>query len=817
MNSLQQLNGFSANSITYTDDRDTAVIFSSPTATNQNFTAYENIFYRATPGIEILDVISPVQDITYTLRVPASISANIYWPSLSGGLVSNSITSGGFLYKTMYGISTAEEWDLVRDPKVTSGTIDPYTITSTITYNGNTISWTSAVSVISLNELSVASDHFYATDIASSLAGAPQVVPIPDAPQYATDNYTLTVTPSNVSVMGNLVSSGIGTSSFNNTTKVLTITGNVAKLNSHLNNITYTPATGVDASWIATYSLYNPVTVYTSTRQQFVKSITEGILTRPNVSYYREDFLTTIGSNAVPQITDSRLDTTYYRYFAPFAPFYTDEFGNPEPGWDPDQFEVAPGFYSDASYRVVVTPVNDTVVSNVTVPANYYTPLVPQVNYTQTTDKTISMWGARAELNAALRALQVQGNVNYTGEINLNYTVTAPRGNINQYGDPNSIYYNQQYTATPAGNTVTRVQTLYGNIQSGFVNNMTVTRSFNKNTPYYLFFDPRPTINETLPGTYTIYLSTTAGHFGTVIPFQSPGPTSENFSFSGTYNEVNNIFYSIFFYPYKDVSGEQSFNYSQYHNGNAQIINQTVGLVGSGNATITGNSVATITSSGIWNPSFEQKYYFNRVNFAVIGGGGGGAGATTVGAGGGGGGNIKLLSNVNLITSNVFNYGVNIPVTVGSGGFGGRVLRAGAGGTSIIGNISSGGGGGGIDYFAEEGGQGGFSSNGFGGGQFSAGSGLIARGGGGHGGAASGLNGGPGSSFTIYPGYGTGEKYCAGGGSWHQPNVGTGGDDGGGSGGSPGSNYGSGGGARGFGGGGGRGANGVIIAYFHNV
>jgi len=798
MNSLQELNNFSQTTINYQDNRETIVTFNPTVPVHQAIAVNELYSFQLPVGTNITEIISLPQAITYSVIISTAMNANVFFGTLPGDTTSNVVVSSGLgiTTTTISGITSIAEWDGVKSPTITANTSENFTITSLVTYNnGLTKTWTTSVTVVGLNELSPVSDVFYSVAALSYFAG-PTIIPVVGQP--TTENYTMTVTPNTILAVGNISTTGIGTSTFDNTTKVLTITGNVAKLNSHLSNITYW-ANDVNTSWAATYVLYNPATYHTSNKIQQFKNQTANYLTRSSPAYYYKNASTLIASTTTPHLVAGY------------------------PGTISNLDGVLRGEFQGG--KLEIYPLQANLVATISSTANNNNGVFAFDNTSKRL--TINLQPGLAPFTNVVENLYIQSVANVVDPILLVYKYTAPRNPTTEaqwYADGGSyIGYN------PKGSVITRVQTLYVNTTQGFITNMNNSRTFQKNTPGLLFPTLVPVLTETLSGTYSIYLTSTAGEFGTV-----DNTTSSTYSHSGTYAQINGALSLMKFYPYSDVTGTQSFTYSQHYNGAVEISTQTVGLIGTGsNVLPTSESLSTLTSSGTWAPTFQQKYYYPLVDIAVISAGGGGAGYSTFSAGGGGGGAVRLVSNIALRSTANLNYGNSLSITVGTGGTGGAVSTGGSGGNSVFGNITVTGGSGGTDDYAANPLNGGYSGNGFGGGWGAGGVtgyGNSARAGGGSGGPTpDGKSGGPG---TVIPWLNT-TKYGAGGGGW-TPTVGyPGGADGGGAGGiqqtngqynpgTSGSQYGAGGGGGGRrtstspNGGGGAGANGAIILRFHN-
>jgi len=117
--------------------------------------------------------------------------------------------------------------------------------------------------------------------------------------------YTVTITPSDVQGILSMSSTGGATSSFNNTSKVLTLTGTRAQINANLKNITLIPGGDIRINYTLTYQLTTPRLVVIS-RTQTVQfgSITQN--TNCPSTYTAFNYMTTssVFSANDPMITD---------------------------------------------------------------------------------------------------------------------------------------------------------------------------------------------------------------------------------------------------------------------------------------------------------------------------------------------------------------------------------------------------------------------------------------------------------------------------------------------------------------------------------
>jgi hypothetical protein len=235
MNSLQELNGYGNTSVNYTDNRDPGIRFDRVNTTNQTKTINQHDTHGVPTGIEIVEVIRAVDCTpTYTINVSTITGATVSWATVPTGCTVTNPSTGVY---TISGVNSKAIWNIVKSPTITLAAVYVGTgsYTATITYNSTeTKSWTTALTVIDITNMDTADDFYFLGGVAGTITGNPQVI----------DNYpttwNVTVTPSSTTLITSMTTAGSGgTSSFNATTKVLSISGTKTQVNSHLNSISY--------------------------------------------------------------------------------------------------------------------------------------------------------------------------------------------------------------------------------------------------------------------------------------------------------------------------------------------------------------------------------------------------------------------------------------------------------------------------------------------------------------------------------------------------------------------------------------------------
>ena len=624
MNSLNDLNSWSNVSISYQDLRAPLVTFIAEPV-NQSASTYVTKPFIAPIGVDIKSISNVIsEDIRFAVNVALTPTANVYWPALAPGLTSNSV---GNVY-TVYGINNITEWKTARQPIITvpDGTQN-FTYTSSVLYEGsNSKSFTTAVTVDTLNQFTAASDFYYPANTNKNLiTGHPTVTALEDFP---TDSYSLTVTANDNRVFGNLTIDNAFTSNATFTSNTFSVAGNLSVINNHLNALKYQAPGNIDFDWIATYTLQNPVSGYTSVRTQDIRSLSSLIL-ESGVSdvYVKNTFRNVSGS---PTIKANAFVGNTQAVF---------------------RLDISPTNYVSTPSSMI-----SNITSSIGVAWGNLTANTTAGVYWDNTNKIFTAKNTKDNLNNLLGNVQIQPGIDFEDTIYLNYQVICPTT-----GD--------EFNPNPAGNLAVKVQALLKtDTDPAAISNINNTRYFQKNSPDYLFTVSVPQILETVSEwSYTVYFSSPAGRFGL-----TDTSTSATFSYTGNYTQINAMLPTLRFYPYKDVTGTQQFNYKQYKNGLLQF-ESNVPLIGSGDTVITGNVVEVLTNSGTYSPTFQNAFY-RTAKIAAIGGGGL---PLTIGRGfnsngqyvtdsiRGGGGGMAVLEDIRLGYNTTFKNGGAIPITIG--------------------------------------------------------------------------------------------------------------------------------------------------------
>lgn len=313
MNSLSELNGYAAMQVEIAiDTRPTDFEFT--TTSNQSVTTWENQPFISPAGFDITKIVNAPDDMSFSVNVASLPGTTVTWnntTSTTGSAMTVSSAAGAY---TISGIKVIADWELVKAPTITMPVNPPnnWSYTSTLHYwNVMTRPWTTGVTVVQLEQLSTASDFYYAADTISVLSNTPSVQNL-GVPGLSNDNLTLTLVPNIDYAVANLSSTSTlgGITSFNPIAGVYTIQGNLAQVNDHLVHISYTPPADSEVNWIATYYLYNASSDFTSSTTQHINNLDAIYMSKPSTYYYNEDITTQVTST--PSITDTVSGATSY-------------------------------------------------------------------------------------------------------------------------------------------------------------------------------------------------------------------------------------------------------------------------------------------------------------------------------------------------------------------------------------------------------------------------------------------------------------------------------------------------------------------------
>jgi hypothetical protein len=269
MSSLTELNNYSDNTITFTENRPYGVVLAWPTSRDLSFTVETQTFTVQRTN-EIEEIITPTSALVeYEIDVSAVPGATVSWSTTPSGC--NVVSSNGVFI--MQGIDSISDWETVRAPSITVpntfqgsffyivtiryntpqgiqeqswqvGTFVPVSnfissaslstaFTRTRTTSCSINCYFSSTSELENAGFSGPSTFDFLKSTTQTITGTPTIVY-----EGSGTGWSVVITPSDPSVVDTMSTSGV--TSFNNTTKALTITGSQAQLITALANISLT-------------------------------------------------------------------------------------------------------------------------------------------------------------------------------------------------------------------------------------------------------------------------------------------------------------------------------------------------------------------------------------------------------------------------------------------------------------------------------------------------------------------------------------------------------------------------------------------------
>lgn len=644
MNSLTELNGY-VNSFTlpYTDERLPDVIFDRATPVNQTQSVDRGFTVSGSVGIDILEILNfPLSNPTYTIDVTALPGATVSYASLPPGVSLLNPSTGVYV---ITGFEDKAQWDLIKSPTIdfSDDFFGSFTYTSTISYysyytGAQTRTWTTAVTVNNILFWTNATQFIYSLSAVSNIVGVPIIGNV-DA-TYPAATWTVTVTPSSISSINTFTTTGTGgTFSVDGSTKVITIIGTRAQVNSRLQGLQI-DANAISVDFVLTYFASNSINAVTDTRTQTLVSqglAVLGVVSQPTI-YYIEDTNFTI--TGAPLITDTSYDGT-------------------------------------GTYSYTITPSDVAAIQTATIGGSGGT-----ATFNGST-KVITISGTRSQVNGRLNSITITPAVDYALNFNLQYFCSTPRADTankiqvaaigSNDTEVTNMNINRSYTAN--------------NANSIFASTTPFISDFDESNPTYTVIFDCAIGQWTSPITPSPYVE---------------GPLSNPISITGTKAFINARFSQIKFYPNQGVSANSTFTYTQIKNGVTQVT-QTVALLGSAGTYNGARIVEFTNSLSYTPPVADVRYGKIDKILMIGGGGGGGGGGIFSGqywgGGGGGGGGVRYSTNDIIFAANTA-YDIILGAgglggTPGATGQTTPATNGGAGGTTSAFGLSIAGGGGG--------------------------------------------------------------------------------------------------------------------------
>jgi hypothetical protein len=341
MKTLTYLNGVADTVITYTDNRDPDVRFSSLNFRTLELNTTSPTFAVQYP-VDIVEIIQPTTaDVVYTIEFPTTPTVDLTWTSIPAGVT---VSTGGNTW-IISGIQSVADWDAMKTPIIEVPTefkgYVPYSASIAYNRTEGRKTWTwevitflpeaelevvASVNAIPLrirygeanlyaslsNDQAILNDkvyfntgvlqQFYVKGVTETLT-APTII----SPYSAT--YSITITPSNTAMVSTIaLSSNPGiTFSFNGTSKVATMSGTRANMITALANLQITFAAGAISDFTITYA-----GTTNNTAQINNMDVTLSMLSTEYWSaYYDDPYYSDVTTNYVinsPQITNDSAD-----------------------------------------------------------------------------------------------------------------------------------------------------------------------------------------------------------------------------------------------------------------------------------------------------------------------------------------------------------------------------------------------------------------------------------------------------------------------------------------------------------------------------
>lgn len=389
MNSLQELNGYVQGlSFEYEDLRLANVLFNLNTPVNQTQFKDEGFTFLSSVGIDIIEVINYASSQpAYVIDISAVSGATISWTSLPDGVVLTTPSTG--IYR-LSGLKSNQDWDAVKYATINLPTnyFGVFTYTSKIEYfsgiSGNQIkSWTTAVTINDITFLTNPVDFAYPVNQTATIPNTPQIINLDIA--YPAAVWTVVATPSITSSITDFLTSGTGgTFSVNSTTKVITIIGTRAQINSRLAGLQLVSNSNT-VDFTLTFYLTNNLNSSTDTKIQLLKNQQLQILgnvTVPTI-YFAEDadYIAVLGP---PIITDSAYDGT-------------------------------------GTYTYTITPSTTAAITLLEDEGDLGT------SSFNSTTKVLTLTGTRSQINYRLSSLKLTTSPDWSAPFTLSYFVNTPR------------------------------------------------------------------------------------------------------------------------------------------------------------------------------------------------------------------------------------------------------------------------------------------------------------------------------------------------------------------------------------------------------
>lgn len=288
MNSLQDLNDYSATSVDFTDLRPANLVYVEDSTVDTDISIDEGDTHVLPLQYRITDIIQPATlNVEMVINFTQIPGAQLYFDSnLLGSIVVTDVDD----VWTITGIDTVEIYELLANTEVvlprdfTDASTYLVTVNTDLAFGFN---YSVNVTIADLSEMTAVSQFNYTVSAANAITGYPQIT---DAENPATDLYTVVISQYPLATFpGSLASAGSGgTSTWNSGAGTLTIAGTKTQVNSHLAAITFT-ADSTSAEFYFRYTLTNDESGFVTVRDQRIIDNNTLIFGVTTADYYDED------------------------------------------------------------------------------------------------------------------------------------------------------------------------------------------------------------------------------------------------------------------------------------------------------------------------------------------------------------------------------------------------------------------------------------------------------------------------------------------------------------------------------------------------
>lgn len=211
---------------------------------------------------------------SYTIDVSNRPGALVSWSSIPSGCVLTNPSTGVYVVSN---ITSVSQWNTIKNPTIslTNDYFGNFNYTASIGYGSRSKSWINSVVVNDVFPLTTLNNFEYYSGNTQNITA---YALINDAGNQ-NPTWTVVLTPTKTESISTITTGGSGgTVNFNSTTKVLTISGTIAQVNSHLESLTLTSILAKDLTYTVNWSATNNINSESGTRSQVFSSNNTTIL-----------------------------------------------------------------------------------------------------------------------------------------------------------------------------------------------------------------------------------------------------------------------------------------------------------------------------------------------------------------------------------------------------------------------------------------------------------------------------------------------------------------------------------------------------------